>query len=243
MWYKRLLYFYPKSYRKQFGEGMEQTFSDLYYEHQNAQKGIPWFIVWIFSETLTSIIKENLTSFIMNSKHLIRVALITGVLLLIPFFAMQFTDEVHWDLFDFIIAGTLLFGSGLTYKLISRKANSFTYKAAVGLAVFTGLFLIWSNLAVGIIGDGNNPANLMYIGVLGIGILGSFMNRFDPQGMAKTLFATASAQMLVAVIVLVMRLDIPGMTLVINGFFTVLWITSALLFQKASLTNQKKFTA
>lgn len=34
---------------------------------------------------------------------------IAGILLSIPFFAMQFTDEVRWNWFDFLIGGILLF--------------------------------------------------------------------------------------------------------------------------------------
>jgi len=41
---------------------------------------------------------------------------------------------------------------------------------------------------------------LMYIGVLAVGIIGALIARFQPHGMARALFATALAQMLVAVI-------------------------------------------
>jgi hypothetical protein len=40
-----------------------------------------------------------------------------------------------------------------------------------GLAVGTALFLVWSNLAVGLIGSENNPANMMYLGVLAVFLL------------------------------------------------------------------------
>jgi hypothetical protein len=40
--------------------------------------------------------------------------------------------------------------------------------------------LIWMNLAVGIIGSEDNPANLMYGGVLAVAIVGAFMVRFRP---------------------------------------------------------------
>jgi len=79
---------------------------------------------------------------------------------------MQFTDEVVWDLADFVVAGVFLFGAGLTYKLIARKGSNIAYRVAVGVAVATALLLIWMNLAVGLIGNEGNPANLMYIGVL-----------------------------------------------------------------------------
>lgn len=38
------------------------------------------------------------------------IALTTGLLLLVPLVAMQFTDEVDWGGGDFVVAGGLLFG-------------------------------------------------------------------------------------------------------------------------------------
>jgi hypothetical protein len=86
----------------------------------------------------------------MKTKNIIRIALATAFLLLLPLLAMQFTDEVAWDLADFAIAGALLFGTGLTYELIVRKTDSTTYRAAVGAALAVALLLIWLELAVGI---------------------------------------------------------------------------------------------
>lgn len=178
---------------------------------------------------------------VMNTtyKSAIRVALATALILLLPFLAMQFTDEVVWDLADFAVAGVLLFGAGLTYALLARKAGNIAYRAAVGVAVAAALVLVWMNLAVGIIGSEDNPANLMYIGVLAVGIIGALFARFQPHGMARALFATALAQALVAVIALIARLGYPWsgpleLTL-LNGFFAVLFAGSAWLFRRAAL--------
>lgn len=54
---------------------------------------------------------------------------------------MQFTDEVVWDVFDFAVAGILLFGAGLTYELVARKAGNIVYRVAVGVAVGRHSFL------------------------------------------------------------------------------------------------------
>jgi hypothetical protein len=106
-----------------------------------------------------------------------------------------------------------------------------TYKAAVCLAIATSLILIWMNLAVGIIGNEENPANLMFFGVLAVGMIGAFIAHLQPYGMALTLFAMAIAQMLVAMVALIAGL---GFTLIINGLFALLWIGSALLFLNAN---------
>ena len=143
-------------------------------------------------------------------KSAVRVALATGFLLLIPFLAMQFTEEVEWDLADFTVAGVLLFGAGLTYELAVRKAaGNIAYRAAIGIAVLAALSLIWVNLAVGLIGAEDNPANLMYCGVLVVGIVGAIFSRLQPRGMALTLISMALAQALVAVIALIFGLGHP----------------------------------
>ena len=98
----------------------------------------------------------------------IRIALATGFLLLLPLLAMQFTNEVVWDVADFIVAGVLLFVTGLTYKLAAIKVGNIVYRSAVGLALTAAFILIWVNGAVGIIGSENNDANLMYGGVFGV---------------------------------------------------------------------------
>ncbi len=166
-------------------------------------------------------------------------ALATGCILLIPLVAMQYTNEVDWTLSDFIVAGILLSGTGLTYKLITRKSGEIVCRIAVGFALFTGLFLIWVNLAVGIIGSENNPINMMYFGVIIVGITGAFIVRFKSPGMAYTMFAMAIAQVLVAAIVLITGTfrspHVPVIEIVaVNGFFFILFVVSALLFRYAS---------
>ena len=61
----------------------------------------------------------------------VRLAVAVGLILLIPLIAMQFADGVVWTPSDFIVAGTLLYGAGLTYQLISRRARSLPYRLAV----------------------------------------------------------------------------------------------------------------
>ena len=190
-------------------------------------------------------IRENITFIIMRNKNIIRITLATAFILLLPLLAMQFTDEVVWDLTDFAVAGALLFGAGLTYELVARKAGNIAYRAAVGVAVAAALILVWVNLAVGLIGSEDNPANLIYVGVLAVGIIGAIIARLQSHGMARALFATALAQALVAVIALIAGMDqYPGSSVSeivnLNVFFVALWVGSALLFRRASATGSKR---
>jgi len=85
----------------------------------------------------------------MKTKNVFRVALVTALILLVPLVAMQFTDEVNWELNDFVVMGILIFGTGLALDLVARKANE-RYRVAIGTAVVAAFLLIWVELAVGI---------------------------------------------------------------------------------------------
>lgn len=87
-----------------------------------------------------------------QNKRLIAIVLTVAFLLLVPLIAMQFTDEVNWTLSDFIVAGILLFGTGLTCELVMRKVKKIEYRIAICAAILAALLFIWIELAVGIFG-------------------------------------------------------------------------------------------
>ena len=88
----------------------------------------------------------------MENKRLFGIVLAVALILLIPFIAMQFTDEVNWTLLDFVVAGILLLGTGLLCELVMRKVNNGTKRIATIAVILAALFLIWAELAVGIFG-------------------------------------------------------------------------------------------
>ena len=58
--YKKLLTFYPRGFREQLGESMQQTFNDLYNEQRRQTEG-GWFgfVLWTFVETAMGILREH----------------------------------------------------------------------------------------------------------------------------------------------------------------------------------------
>ncbi|MEP0949751.1 MULTISPECIES: hypothetical protein [Cyanophyceae] len=223
---------------------MKQTFTDLLRERAEERRALLGCALWMFLETFAGIMRENITNIIMQNKNIIYLALGTASILLLPLLAMLFTDQMVWDLIDFIVAGALIFGTGLAYELVAKKGGTMAYRVAVGIALAAAFLLVWMNLAVGIIGSEDNPVNLMYFGVLAIGILGATMARFRPQGMARTLITTALAQALVPVIALI--INKPQVTSVeasmgvlgvlgLNAFFVMMFIGSALLFRRSRI--------
>jgi hypothetical protein len=161
------------------------------------------------------------------------------LLLLLPLVAMQFTDRVNWDETDFLVFGAMLFGACGAYEIAARATANRAYRAAVGVALVAAFLLIWINLAVGIIGSEDNPANLMYGGVLLLGLIGSVIARFRPRGMAWALAAMAAAQALAGVVAISFGLGATGENwprpiVVLTGFFAVAWLVSASLFRRAT---------
>lgn len=155
---------------------------------------------------------------------------IAAFALLLPWIAMQFTTEVKWDFTDFAVFGAMLLGVCGTYELGARLTGNKAYRLAVGIALLGAFLLAWINLAVGIIGNEGNPANLMFFAIPVVGMVGALIVRFESQGMAWALVATAIAQAMVAVIALMAGW---GHTFVLTGLFIILWLTSAWLFRKS----------
>lgn len=180
----------------------------------------------------------------MNTEHNIPKAITypaiaTAALLMIPLIAMQFSEDVVWTLSDFIFAGIMIFGTGITYTLVTRKSEEVAYRVAVGFALFTGLFLIWSNLAVGLIGSENNEFNLLYFLVIGVGVMGAFIAKFKATGLMFTLFTMAAAQGVITIAALLTGMaDVPESSvyeiLAVNGFFITLFVVAAMLFRYAA---------
>ena len=112
------------------------------------------------------------------------------------------------------------------------------YRSAIALALAAALLLIWLSLGVGIIGKDGDPVNLVYFGVLAIGIAGAVIARLRPLGMARALFGTALAQALVAAIAAITGLGLPysgaAEILLLNGFFIGMFAGSAWLFRRAA---------
>ncbi|GIU83111.1 MAG: hypothetical protein D6687_02880 [Acidobacteria bacterium] len=160
-------------------------------------------------------------------------------LLLLPLIAMRFSDEVKWGPLDFAFAYVLLFSVAFPLDLLLRKRRPIAYQLGACLALVSAFLLIWINAAVGIIGSEKNPANLMYFGVIGAGILGVVFARFKSKGMMRSLITVASLFVLIAVSVLAFDLGTKEFSdkikaLVLNGFFATSFATSALLFWMVS---------
>lgn len=81
-------------------------------------------------------------------KRVIHIVLIVLCLLLIPLIAMQFTNQMNWDTFDFLVMGALLFITGLALDYGLRRWSK--HKVLVAGGIILIFVYIWAELAVGI---------------------------------------------------------------------------------------------
>lgn len=150
-------------------------------------------------------------------------------LLLLPFLAMQLTREVNWTGSDFVFAAVLIGGVGLLFELTVRISGNKYYRAGVGLALAATFLTIWATGAVGMIGDEDNPLNLMFLAVPIIALLGSALGGFRAGAMGWAMLGATVAQMLASGIG--MFTDLLGG--IYSTMFAAIWLASAAMFRRA----------
>src|SRR3989344_7418 len=88
-----------------------------------------------------------------QNKNIVRIALVVGIILLIPLVLTIRDGGVegvgwNWTLGDFIVMGVLLFGTGLAIDFAVRKLTNPVYRVFAVIAIVLVLLLIWVELAV-----------------------------------------------------------------------------------------------
>jgi hypothetical protein len=218
---------------------MTQTFTDLARERTDADRGLLGFALAAFAETSAQIMRENMTQLTRTTNYF-RWVVVTAAVLAVPALAMAFnlaipdpgsgTGGVNWGPMDFAIIGVLVLGAGLLFEYASSRGRGVAHRAAVGIAVAAGLFMVWANLAVGMMDV--EPGNLMYVLVLLVALIGASIARFEPREASIAMFATAAVHVVVVVIALAADL---GPEVRADAFLVSAWAASALLFRYASV--------
>jgi hypothetical protein len=159
-------------------------------------------------------------------------------LILTPLVAMQFTSEVDWDETDFIVA-TIIFGivGGLIELTVRLSSNGY-FRIGAMFAVLAGFIVVWANLAVGMIGNEDNPVNLWFGAVLFIAIFGSIAARFRSGILPLAMFAAGALQVAIGTFYGILGTDMRG------GRFTIVlsvtWFVASVLFWCARQKSKVK---
>ncbi|RPF71219.1 hypothetical protein [Aurantiacibacter spongiae] len=184
---------------------------------------------------------DNAFARFINNATLWRIlfACFAAFVMLAPIIAMQFTGEVKWGPEDFIFAAIILAFVGAVMETILRASGQLAYRAAGGIALATIFVTIWANAAVGIIGNEDNPANILFAIPLAAAMIGALVARFRARGLAQAMQVTAVMQVAIFIAALVFwGAFIP----VVTAIWTVAWLTSAWLFGKVARADDAAAT-
>ena len=169
---------------------------------------------------------------------MLRVALASLGLLMVPLVASRLVEGWNWPAGAFVRVYLLFFATGMAYALIARKMGAWSYKAGVGVALVAGFALGWSTMVQ--TADSGHPERLWYLSVLVVGFIGASLARLKAPRLAITLFAMAATLALITVILpsgappaMALRMAIG------HGVYVALFIASGLLFRHASLAGSK----
>ena len=161
-----------------------------------------------------------------------------GALILTPLVAMQFTTEVNWDETDFIVAAGIFGILGGLIEFAVRLSSNWYFRFGSMFAVLAGFMVIWSNMAVGMIGNEDNPVNLWFGVVLLIAIVGSIASRFRRRILQQAMLVAGIVQISIGVFAGILGSDAHG------GRFTIVlsvaWLISSLLFWLADRSARAK---
>lgn len=161
-----------------------------------------------------------------------RIALWGGALLALatPWLLMRLTGQGAWTAFDFAVFGVMLAVVCMGFELAMRLSSQWTYRLAAIMSVIGGFLMVWANLAVGIIGNEENPQNLVFYGPLLIGVIGALVTRFDARGLTLTLRLMAGAQLGIFLVAAALGWALlPVFTI----FYFSLWLIAGELFKKS----------
>ena len=154
-----------------------------------------------------------------------------AALMALPVAGLRAVEDGAADPGDYVFLLILLSGVGLAWELSARAPDRLTYRLGFCYGAAAAFLTTWMNLAVGIIGSEDDPANWIYAAVVAVAALGTLLSGLRPGGMALAMTAAAAAQVLAFAAALVAGL---GFTGPITVFFTALWLISASLFRRAA---------
>jgi hypothetical protein len=113
--YKKLLACYPRAFKEQFGESLEQTFNDLWKERKRQkEQGLFGFVLWLFIETAIGIIQEHILLIkemnpMKNILTNLRLPAMIGFLIILPFMILESTFNIVQRLDTFNLRNALDF--------------------------------------------------------------------------------------------------------------------------------------
>jgi hypothetical protein len=113
------------------------------------------------------------------------------------------------------------------------------FRFGVAAALAASLLQLWIALAVGIVGEPDNPQNQGFYGVVAAAAACAFTARFEAAGLARAMLATAGVQALLGVAVATAPATAqdpngPGGVVLLSAGLIALWLLAAWAFQRGA---------
>ena len=155
-------------------------------------------------------------------------------LLILPAVAMRFTPEVSWTASDFIFAAIILAALGIGGEIALRVGRDAPHRSGIGIAALGGFLTVWINGAVGMLGSENEPTNLIFIAMVGVAIVASFLVWFRPSSMRWIMAVLSAGQFMVGIAAGLWTMPGHAVEWGVLGFFALIWGAAAACFHTAN---------
>ncbi|UYY79579.1 hypothetical protein [Sphingomonas sp. R1] len=153
-------------------------------------------------------------------------------LFMLPALAMQITSEVDWTTGDFVFAAVALGLLGATVELAVHFSRPGAARTGYILAGFIAFLTIWSNAAVGIVGD-EDSINILFFMMIAVALVAGAFLRFRSSSMRWITVALAIGQYAAGVAALFV-MPRHAVEWGVLTFFAVLWLTASWCFRCAT---------
>jgi hypothetical protein len=174
--YRKLLTLYPRRFKEQLGESIEQTFNDLYRERLS-QPGWLSFFLWVFVDTAVGIVREHVLSIAQGAsmKNTLAyprsAALISAILLVVAFIVaplIYFTGNLRdalgplsYDVADFLY-GPVWAASMISIVFMLRERIGERAPRRMSLALLAAVLAAGITVAVAFIRSANRHYHLIH---------------------------------------------------------------------------------
>ena len=152
------------------------------------------------------------------------------VVFTIPVIAKLLVAEMQWSPGDFAVWAGMLLIAGALGEGVLRVFRAGPALLGGLLAIAAGFLLVWINLAVGFLGNEDNPVNLGYFAMLAVVLVGGLITRFRPRAMTVLMVFCAVVQ---AAMLFVEPQEI-GFEWMATAIFCVIWLGAASFFRMAT---------
>ncbi len=153
-----------------------------------------------------------------------------------------------WTPADYGFAAVMLGIAGGAIELGMRASASLAYRAGAVVAVAAAFLLIWTDAAVGLLGDGDNPSGALFVLVVAVAAGGTLFARLRAAGAARAMLAAAALQLATGAIGWSAGWTSPGgrgvyEAVLCSTLFATLWLIAAALFARAARQSAQSRTA